>query len=105
MNDLHFPGFAAMNERRTSPRRRIFKQGTLAFSSGGSTACTVRNLSSNGARIEIESPVGMPQSFTLVIATDHFMRHCHTVWSSRQRIGVAFDQDKQPSSPQLRRIT
>lgn len=47
----------------------------------------------------------MPQSFTLVIATDHFMRHCHTVWSSRQRIGVAFDQDKQPSSPQLRRIT
>jgi hypothetical protein len=98
-------GLAAMNERRTSPRRRVLKQGTLAFGSGGGTACTVRNLSSNGARIEIENPIGMPQSFTLVIATDHFMRHCHTVWSSKQRIGVAFDQATQKSLLRLRRIT
>lgn len=98
-------GQAAMNERRTSPRRRVLKQGTLAFGSGGGSACTVRNLSSNGARIEIESPVGMPQSFTLVIATDHFVRHCHSVWSSNRRIGVAFEPATQTSLPLLRRIT
>jgi hypothetical protein len=51
----------------------------------------VRNLSSSGARIEIASPVGLPESFTLLIAADAFKRRCHAVWSADRRIGVAFD--------------
>jgi len=69
----------------------VLKRGTLAFSSGGGLDCTVRNLSPTGARVDIASPVGVPEAFTLVIESDHFMRHCHAVWSSEQRIGVAFD--------------
>lgn len=80
-----------MIERRTAPRHRVLKQGTLAFSGGGGTDCMVRNISSSGARIEIATPVGLPDRFTLVIASDHFMRHCHAVWSENRRIGVAFD--------------
>ena len=80
-----------MGERRTAQRRRILKQGTLAFSDGGSASCTVRSISSNGARLEIASPVGLPKSFTLVIASDHFKRPCHAVWSSNHLIGVTFD--------------
>ena len=80
-----------MIERRTAQRHRVLKQGTLAFSGGGSTECVVRNISSNGARVDIASPVGLPESFTLVITADHFMRHCHAVWNSNLRIGVAFD--------------
>jgi PilZ domain len=80
-----------MSERRTAQRRRILKQGTLAFSDGGSASCTVRSISSNGARLEIASPVGLPKSFTLVIASDHFKRPCHAVWSSNHLIGVTFD--------------
>ena len=80
-----------MIERRTAQRHRVLKQGTLAFSGGGSTECVVRNISSNGARVDIASPVGLPESFTLVIAADHFMRHCHAVWSADRRIGIAFD--------------
>lgn len=80
-----------MTEQRAVPRHRVLKRGTLAFSSGGGLDCTVRNLSPTGARIDIASPVGVPEAFTLVIESDHFMRHCHAVWSSEQRIGVAFD--------------
>jgi hypothetical protein len=80
-----------MIEKRTVPRHRVLKRGTLAFNGGGAMDCTVRNLSQTGARIEIASPVGVPAVFTLVIEADHFMRRCHTVWSSEQRIGVAFD--------------
>lgn len=80
-----------MIERRTAQRHRVFKQGMLAFSGGGGADCTVRNISESGARIEIASPVGLPTSFTLMIATDHFLRHCHAVWSAERRIGVAFD--------------
>ena len=80
-----------MIERRIAPRHRVLKQGTLAFRGGGGADCTVRNISSTGARIEIASPVGLPESFTLVITADHFMRHCRAVWSADRRIGIAFD--------------
>jgi hypothetical protein len=80
-----------MVEKRAVPRHRVLKRGTLAFSGGGGLDCTVRNISPNGARIDIANPVGVPEAFTLVIEADQFMRHCRAVWSSEQRIGVAFD--------------
>jgi len=80
-----------MIERRTAQRRRVLKQGTLTFSGGLSADCTVRSISPNGARIEIADSVSLPKSFMLVIASDHFKRQCHAVWSSDHLIGVSFD--------------
>jgi len=79
------------NEKRAAPRRRVLKHGILAFGGGGGVDCTVRNISSNGARLDIASPIGLPRNFTLLIGTDQFMRRCHAVWSCEQRIGVAFE--------------
>ena len=79
-----------MIENRAVPRRRVLKRGSIAFSGGG-IDCTVRNLSSQGAGLDVASPVGLPSSFTLVIETDQFMRRCHPVWSKERRVGVAFD--------------
>jgi len=80
-----------MIEKRAAPRHRVLKRGTLAFSGGGGLDCTVRNISENGARIDIATPVGVPERFLLVIEADQFMRRCHAVWSNERRIGVAFD--------------
>jgi len=80
-----------MIEKRAAPRHRVLKRGSLAFGDGGGLDCTVRNISQTGARIDIASPVGVPEVFTLVIQVDHFMRRCHAVWSSERHIGVAFD--------------
>ncbi len=81
-----------MTEKRTSPRHRVLKRGTLAFGGGGSVDCMVRNISSGGARLEVANPLGLPRSFTLVIESDQFVRRCRPVWSSDIRIGVAFDE-------------
>jgi hypothetical protein len=81
----------ATMEKRASPRHRVLKRGTLAFSGGGGVDCTVRNISQNGARLDIADPVGLPEAFTLVIETDQFLRRCHAVWSRERQIGVAFD--------------
>jgi hypothetical protein len=78
-------------ERRASVRHRIFKGGRLAFNSGSSVECTVRNISPGGARVEVTSPVALPESFTLLIQTDHLERRCHPVWTRNTQIGVAFD--------------
>jgi hypothetical protein len=80
-----------MTEKRAAPRHRVLKHGMLAFSGGGGVDCMVRNISSSGARLDIVNPIGVPQSFTLVIQSDQFMRRCHAVWSTDKRIGVAFD--------------
>lgn len=50
----------------------------------------VRNLSGTGACLEVESPLGIPESFDLMITSDHVLHHCKLVWRSAHRIGVAF---------------
>lgn len=77
--------------KRIAPRHRVLKQGRLAFDGGGAVDCMVRNLSETGARLEVVTPVGLPEIFTLQIPADKFARRCHAVWSHDKRIGVAFD--------------
>ena len=74
-----------MIEQRAAQRFRVFKGGTIAFE-GGVVACTVRNISTAGAAIDLDGPVALPQSFTLSIAHDHTVHRCRAVW----RIGLAF---------------
>lgn len=78
-----------MTEKRAAQRHKVFKRGMIAYGGGGFD-CTVRDLSPIGARIEVAAPVGLPETFMLVIEADHFMRRCRAVWSDQKRIGLAF---------------
>lgn len=79
-----------MIERRSEPRRRVFKGGLISFGGAG-IDCTVRNISPNGAALDVASIIGIPRSFQLAIGTDHFLRHCRLVWTNDRRVGVAFE--------------
>ncbi|WP_420135475.1 PilZ domain-containing protein [Rhodopseudomonas sp.] len=79
-----------MIEKRGSPRQRVYKRGIIAFNGAGFD-CTVRNLSTGGARVDLQGPVHLPEHFTLVIESDKVMHRCRPVWSAAQRIGVAFE--------------
>ena len=76
-------------EYRKSPRRRVFKAATIVFNHAG-IDCTVRNISEGGACLEVAAPVGIPDSFNLVMVTDHSAHSCRVAWRSEHRIGVAF---------------
>jgi len=80
-----------MIEKRAVPRFRVLKRGMIAFGGGGGIDCTVRNLSTSGARVDVACPMGLPPSFTLVIESDQLIRRCHSVWTRDSQIGVAFD--------------
>ncbi len=80
----------AMVEKRAAPRQRVLKRGRITFG-GGSVDCTVRSLSATGARVDVESPVGLPESFVLVIEADQFQRQGHAVWFKDRQLGIAFD--------------
>ncbi|WP_334369133.1 MULTISPECIES: PilZ domain-containing protein [unclassified Bradyrhizobium] len=79
-----------MDEHRIAPRRRLLKAGKISFG-GAVIDCTVRNLSETGAALEVISPVGIPERFTLVIEADHIHVPCRVVWRKETRIGVHFE--------------
>ncbi len=80
-----------MNEYRASQRQRVLKAGTISFNGDAGISCTVRNLSATGAALEVASPVGIPDQFTLIFDADHSTKPCRIVWRKERRIGVTFD--------------
>ena len=78
-----------MNNKRDQ-RRNVMKAGTILFG-GSEIDCLVRNISGGGANLEVESQIGIPNSFDLVIDTEQGNHHCHVIWRKARRIGIAFD--------------
>ncbi|MHC4045119.1 PilZ domain-containing protein [Bradyrhizobium sp. 23AC] len=78
-----------MDERRDKARHRVLKAGTIEFG-GGAIDCTVRNLSDTGAALDVTSPVGIPDHFTLFVQAEGKHLACTVVWRKEKRIGVRF---------------
>ena len=87
-----------MEEKRKYPRTEIDQPAYV--SSGGSVmGCVVRNISAEGAAIELENPAFVPPSFRLVMANDSSVRECRIAWIQENRIGVAFVAPPQGPNP------
>jgi hypothetical protein len=79
-----------MDEHRKVQRHRVLKTATISINRTGSIDCTIRNLSSAGANLDVASPLGIPDDFVLVTGDDLIQHPCHVIWRSDKRIGVAF---------------
>ena len=79
-----------MENRRVAVRQRVLKAATIEFNGGG-LSCMVRNMSNRGAALDVISPIGIPEHFTLVLNADGLHMPCHVVWRKEKRIGIAFD--------------
>jgi hypothetical protein len=78
-----------MEEKRKYPRSEINEPAYV--SSGGSVmSCTVRNISPEGAAIDVENPAYVPPRFQLVMTNGSSVRECLVVWIQRNRIGLTF---------------
>jgi hypothetical protein len=73
-----------------APRQRVLKGAQILFG-GAAIDCVVRNLSSTGAALDVESPLGIPPTFTLVVKQDGFAKQCRVAWRKEKRIGISFD--------------
>ena len=80
-----------VQEQRQTVRRRVLKGGKIVFNQGRSTiSCTMRNLSEQGALLRVESVLGIPDSFVLVVAPDEQPRACEVVRRTANEVGVRF---------------
>lgn len=79
-----------MEEKRNSPRHRTLKGAYIVFNEDRSTiSCVVRNLSEGGALLRVDSVVGIPDGFALVIAGG-LRREVRVIRRSGNEIGVMF---------------
>lgn len=83
-----------MEEKRRHQRTEINEPGYV--SAGGSVMhCTVRNISQEGAAIDVDNPAFVPPQFRLVLAGDSSTRDCKVIWIREKRIGLAFTKPAQ----------
>jgi PilZ domain len=78
-----------IEEKRKHQRTEINEPAYV--SAGGSVMrCTVRNISPDGAAIDVDNPTFVPNQFRLVMASDSSTHDCRVIWIREKRIGLAF---------------
>lgn len=78
-----------LETKRAALRQRVLKSASIEFN-GGVIDCVIRNISETGAALEVASPLGIPETFNLVLSGDQPRRRCQVAWRRDKRIGVAF---------------
>jgi hypothetical protein len=67
---------AMLSSGRRSARQRVSMAGTIYDASGNALmACTLRDISATGARLELSQDVPLPDSFFLALTPDGHVRH------------------------------
>lgn len=78
-----------MDERRRHPRTEI-DEPALVSAGGSVMRCVVRNISPEGAAIDVDNPAFVPARFRLVMNNGARVHECSIAWIQKNRIGVAF---------------
>lgn len=73
-------------------RGRTLLAAKVIFNFGQSAIdCVVRRISDDGATIELESGIGIPEHFLLSIISEGVVLPCRQMWQSEKQIGVTFE--------------
>ena len=77
-------------DKRTTPRQRVLKTAYIVISDKApKLECTIRNISTTGACLELSTPFAIPANFDAVINGER--RSCRAVWRTDKKIGVEFN--------------
>ena len=79
-----------MEERRFDQRTRMAKPGTIFTPDGRVYACSLRNLSSGGAKLVTPNARDIPDTFRLEVPEEDINRRCMVLRRGRGDIGVRF---------------
>jgi hypothetical protein len=78
-------------DKRHAERRRTYKGGKIVFNHGRSAIdCTIKNMSRGGAALNVDSSLGIPNEFILVVSPENAQKACRVAWKTETLIGIAF---------------
>ena len=88
----------AMFSGRKSPRHNVSTPAMIYDADGNSVmACTVRDISATGARLELSQDAPLPKPFLLALTRDANVRRvCEPVWQLAVVAGVRFSEKSDP---------
>jgi PilZ domain len=77
-------------ERRIQPRRNTMIVASIVFDGGRSQFdCVIRDLSDGGAKLQMPTVRGVPESFDLLVP-GHRPQPCRVAWRALKELGVQF---------------
>jgi hypothetical protein len=78
-------------ERRDSERHKALKGGRIVFNNlASSIDCIIRDRSESGARLDVDTVLGIPDRFELVFSDGSRPRQCRIRWKTGHALGVRF---------------
>ena len=81
-------------EQRRSRRRPVYMKGSISHATlSEDLICIVREISQDGARLELPHAKGLPMAFLLRLDGETALRLCTTAWRSDSQVGVEFSQE------------
>jgi len=82
-------GRRAVLDKRSLSRKRVLKTAQIILSDKAPKLdCSVRNISTAGACLQVSTTYGIPASFDVII--EGARRSCRSVWRSDTKLGVTF---------------
>ena len=78
-------------EQRSFMRRRVLKDGKIIIiPPSGTIDVKIRDLSENGAKLEIQAATALPEKFALIIVADGTVTPTEVMWRKGDLVGVHF---------------
>jgi hypothetical protein len=79
-----------MQDRRANARDKVLLGGRAELGAQSTMSCTVRNLSENGACVEVEAYARVPEEINLTIISKGRSYLARVIWREANRLGLAF---------------
>ena len=77
------------SEARSARRSTLLDLGLIRFGEM-SVGCVIRNLTEEGAALDVGSQSGIPNHFALFVRSKKKIYSCNIVWRESHRVGVSF---------------
>ena len=79
-----------MQDRRANARDKVLLDGRAELDAQSSMNCMVRDLSENGACVEVDAYARVPEEINLTIARKGRSYLARVIWREANRLGLAF---------------
>ena len=79
-----------MQDRRASARDKVLLGGRAEVDARARMNCVVRNLSENGACVEVDGYARVPEEINLTIISKGRAYLARVIWREANRLGLAF---------------
>jgi hypothetical protein len=83
--------------KRGDQRQRVLKSGRIVLEDLRSFECTLRDVSSTGAKLLVKNPEGLPDTFRLLMAADSSIRPVKVMWRKPDSVGVHYTGEAKKS--------